>query len=202
MVPDDETAKMDELAAAYRSPEHALAKLEEVKAYWLALLDRYRAETPDEGFNLLTNTWLKYQAISARLQGRTAYYQTGGAYGFPGSTAGQPHLSPLNPERMKEQIRLHARHQFAAGNGLHWWHPITDEGLGQRHLGQPAVAALRHRELPQGNRRLRLSRREDSYHDSGEGTLYEHCLAAIRYPLERRVPVGCPGSEREIGTTG
>lgn len=192
VVPDDETAKMDELAAAYRSPEHALAKLEEVKAYWLALLDRYRAETPDEGFNLLTNTWLKYQAISARLQGRTAYYQTGGAYGFRDQLQDSHIFLPLNPERTKEQIRLHARHQFAAGNVLHWWHPITDEGLANgisdNRLWLPFVTVNYLKETAD----FAFLDEKIPYYDSGEGTLYEHCLAAIRYSLERMSPRGLP----------
>lgn len=191
-VPEDAADRLKELTAAYRSPEHAAAQLEQVKAYWRSLLDPYQAETPDEAFNLLTNTWLKYQAISARLRGRSAYYQTGGAYGFRDQLQDSHIFLPLDPQQTKAQIRLHARHQFRAGNVLHWWHPITEwglaNGISDNRLWLPYVTVNYLKETAD----FAFLDEPIPYYDGGEGSLYEHCLAAIRYSLARLSPRGLP----------
>jgi cellobiose phosphorylase len=101
--------------------------------FWDKYMAAFPVKTPDRGFNLLTNTWLKYQALSARLWGRTAYYQTGGAYGFRDQLQDSQVFLPLDPAGTRRQIHLHARHQFADGTVYHWWHPLSEEGLPSKY---------------------------------------------------------------------
>ena len=47
--------------------------------------DRLRAvevETPDSALDIITNRWLPYQTLSCRFHARSAFYQSGGAFGF------------------------------------------------------------------------------------------------------------------------
>ena len=106
------------------------AALDGARAYWHDLTGQLLVETPDPALNVLANGWLQYQAVSGRLFGRTAYYQTGGAYGFRDQL--QDSLTWLllgSPEKTLEQIQLHARHQYQDGVVLHWWHPLAETGL-------------------------------------------------------------------------
>lgn len=116
-------------ARRYRDPQRAHRALAKTKRLWRELLAPQQVETPDREFDAMTNTWLKYQAISCRLWGRTAYYQTGGAYGFRDQLQDSQVFLPLAPEQTRRQLRLHARHQFVDGTAYHWWHPLTEEGL-------------------------------------------------------------------------
>jgi cellobiose phosphorylase len=96
--------------------------------FWDKYLTAFPVRTPEPAFNVLTNTWLRYQALSARLWGRTAYYQTGGAFGFRDQLQDSQIFLPMDAERTRQQIRLHAAHQFADGTAYHWWHPLSEEG--------------------------------------------------------------------------
>ncbi|MGZ8792466.1 MAG: GH36-type glycosyl hydrolase domain-containing protein, partial [Thermoanaerobaculia bacterium] len=103
--------------------------LEEVTAGWLARLASHRMETPDPSFDAVVNDWARYQAIAARLWARCGYYQQSGAFGFRDQLQDSQVWLTIEPERCREQIRLHAGHQFRDGSVHHWWHPLTGQGL-------------------------------------------------------------------------
>src|SRR5205814_2183027 len=76
----------------------------------------------------LSSVWLKYQAVSGRIWGRSGYYQPGGAFGFRDQLQDSQVFLPLRPEHTRRQILSHAAHQFVDGTTYHWWQPITEEG--------------------------------------------------------------------------
>jgi len=116
------------LIRKYRNVENGAEALEKAKRFWGEYLTSPLVETPDEGFNIMNNIWLKYQALSARLWGRTGYYQLSGAYGFRDQLQDSQLFLASKPEFTKKQILLHARHQFKDGTVYHWWHPLSEEG--------------------------------------------------------------------------
>ncbi len=103
--------------------------LEKVKASWHDRLAKSRIETPDASWNHLANDWLRYQAISSRIWGRCGYYQQSGAYGFRDQLQDSQIWLGIDPHKCKEQISLHAAHQFSDGSVYHWWHPLSEQGL-------------------------------------------------------------------------
>jgi len=102
--------------------------LEEQKQSWLDRLSAQRIETPDARFDSLVNDWIRYQAISARIWGRAGYYQQSGAYGFRDQLQDSQVWLTIDPPRTREQINLHAAHQFTDGSVYHWWHPLSEQG--------------------------------------------------------------------------
>jgi len=149
--------------------------------------------TPDRAMDLMENTWLKYQAISGRIWGRTAYYQTGGAFGFRDQLQDSQIWLPIDPERTRRQLLLHAKHQFADGTVYHWWHPMSEIGLRNRIsdnlLWLPYVL---HEYLQETANFDILDAREGCVDDPTPITLYDHCARAIDRALERFSQRGLP----------
>jgi cellobiose phosphorylase len=164
--------------------------LEDVKSHWLELCGRLKVDTPDPAVNALVNYWLKYQAVSCRLLGRTAFYQCGGAFGFRDQLQDSMIWLTLDPEATRKQIVSHASHQQADGTVQHWWHPISEEGrltdISDDLLWLPFVTCGYLNETGD----FSILDEQVPYLDSGVGSVFDHCCAAIEKGLSRLSPRG------------
>lgn len=181
------------LLVKYKSPEAVKSALDAVRLHWDQKFSTVHAKTPDDSMNLMQNTWLKYQAISGRMWARTAYYQTGGAYGFRDQLQDSQLWLAIEPRKTLEQIRLHAQHQFQDGSVYHWWHPITELGLhnqiSDNLLWLPFVV---HNYLRETDRFEDLRISEPWVDEPDPASLYDHCTRAIDCSLNRFSPRGLP----------
>jgi N,N'-diacetylchitobiose phosphorylase len=106
--------------------------LDEVRAFWQETLGGVQIETPSPALDLMVNGWLAYQNLACRMWGRSAYYQSGGAFGFRDQLQDSAALLYLDPSLTRAQILLHASHQFVEGDVMHWWHPPMSKGIRTR----------------------------------------------------------------------
>ena len=129
-VADAEAARA--LTARYAPPGvvgHALAY---VRERWRAVTSAIEVSTPSVALDRMLNGWLLYQTLACRLWGRSALYQSGGAFGFRDQLQDAMALVYARPELTRAQIVLHAGHQFVEGDVLHWWHPPASRGMRTR----------------------------------------------------------------------
>ncbi len=127
-----EIETIEAIVGRLRRPGAIAAARDEVVSRWAERLGRVHIETPVESLDLLANGWLAYQTLACRLWARTAFYQSGGAFGFRDQLQDATAFLALEPQITREQILLHCAHQFAQGDVLHWWHPPGGQGIRTR----------------------------------------------------------------------
>ncbi len=107
-------------------------EFENIKKYWNELVSKIKIKTPIESMNIMINGWLIYQTLSSRLNARSGYYQSSGAFGFRDQLQDVLSIMYLDPEFAKKQIIYHAKHQYINGDVQHWWHKENNAGVRTR----------------------------------------------------------------------
>ncbi|MDZ4729594.1 MAG: glucoamylase family protein [Xanthomonadales bacterium] len=120
------------LVGRFRRQEVIDAAWKELGTFWDDLLGCVRVKTPEPAMDLLLNRWLQYQNLSSRIFGRTAFYQSSGAFGFRDQLQDVLALMHAAPARARAHILEAAAHQFEEGDVLHWWHPPSGRGVRTR----------------------------------------------------------------------
>ncbi|WHH60301.1 glucoamylase family protein [Petroclostridium sp. X23] len=115
------------ISTKYRDAIEAEKALQSIKDFWSGILGAVKVTTPDHSMDLMLNGWLVYQTISCRIWSRSAFYQSGGAYGFRDQLQDVMATVYVLPELAHTQILRHAEHQFVEGDVQHWWHPVVSE---------------------------------------------------------------------------
>jgi cellobiose phosphorylase len=128
----DNEEKARALVTRFRDRANVEAAFQETCRWWERVLSTIEVETPELSTNFLLNRWLLYQTISCRVWGRSALYQSSGAYGFRDQLQDVMALVHAAPDLAREHILRAASRQFVEGDVQHWWHPESGAGVRTR----------------------------------------------------------------------
>ncbi len=120
------------LVEKFKHPGNVNTAFENVLTHWDTLLGTVEVKTPDKAMDTMLNRWLLYQTLSCRIWARTAFYQSGGAFGFRDQLQDVMALVYSSPAIARQQIIRASRHQFKEGDVQHWWHPPSGRGVRTR----------------------------------------------------------------------
>lgn len=203
---EENLPKVQELVNALNNSDLEII-LENVINEWNSLLEVIQVKTPDLSMNIMLNRWLLYQTTVCRLWARSAFYQSGGAFGFRDQLQDSMSMIWSRPKMMRDQILKSAARQFVEGDVQHWWHMPTGRGV-RTHFSDdllwlPYVVSyylkitedfslLDEKVSFLKGPPLALDQ-EDSYYTpeltSEQATIYEHCARTI----DRSLAVGVHG---------
>ena len=191
-VAEDGREDAADLIERYTSVEKSRKALQEVHQFWSRFLDGEKVETPDEALNFMTNTWLKYQSISCRLWGKSAFYQVSAGYGFRDQLQDSQIFLVGEPEFTRKQLLMHAAQQFFEGDVFHWWFSIRGGGprtnCSDDLLWLPFILDAYLQETDD----LDILDESIPYLNGAPEPLYDHCKRAIERSFSRFSPRGIP----------
>ncbi len=202
-----DAAAVRAIVQRYRDARAADAASEKTRRFWDDLLGSIQVKTPEPSMDLMLNRWLLYQALACRVWGRTAFYQSSGAFGFRDQLQDVLALVFTRPEMLRAQLLRAASRQFVEGDVQHWWHEPGGQGVRTRfsddrlwlvfaalhYAAAIGDAAVWNEEIPFLEGRI-LNPDEHEAYEQPEvsrqaGSLYEHCVRAIALSM----PTGAHG---------
>src|SRR5688500_3171782 len=128
----DAAGAVTTLFERYSTVAAANAALDHAARAWRSRLGTISVRTPEPTFDLILNQWSLYQALSCRMWGRSAVYQSSGAYGFRDQLQDVMAFAYAEPQIAREHIIRCAARQFEEGEVQHWWHPQSGRGVRTR----------------------------------------------------------------------
>ena len=191
----------------FREADAVDAAADDAIAFWNGMLATVEVRTPEPTMDLLLNRWLLYQALACRIWGRSAFYQSSGAFGFRDQLQDSLALLHSSPHLVRAQLLRAASRQFVEGDVQHWWHEPGGQGVRTRfsddrlwlvfcsllYVGATGDDAVWDEQVPFLEGRLLDEAEHEAYErpavSKESASIYEHCVRAIALSL----PTGAHG---------
>ena len=188
------------LLKQFATDEQFEFRLNELKAYWNSLLNRYTLKSDDDKLNRQVNIWNQYQCMVTFNMSRSAsYFESGIGRGMGFRDCSQDLLGfvHLIPDRARSRILDIAATQFPDGSAYHQYQPLTKRGnlgVGSGFNDDPlwlifAVSAY----LKETGDFSILEEMVDFDNDPNQAApLLEHLRRSYRYIVDHKGPHGLP----------
>jgi len=175
--------------------KHIDAAFDQLRRSWEDRLSGFAAETPDPVFNQMTTVWNPYQsAVTFDMARNAGYYHGGLLFGTGMRDQFQDILGVLlqNPDRVRARLLNALQFQFADGSTLHNYFKYTGTGERTHHSDTPLWIPFGIIEYLKETGDVSLLDVSVNFHDSGNASVLEHLILALRYALSKLGTNGLP----------
>jgi len=150
---------------------------------WTIRLGNFQITTPDEGANILTNKWFRYQAMSAGLASFGSCYDAAGLVSFKDYLLNGLVLLSVNPKYYRQLLLDCAEKQFADGSVIEKWSPKTQMGKKSESLEVPLWLLYACCEYIKETKDTSVLDEEVKFQDVPKQSLMKHCIKALERAL-------------------
>ncbi|MGL4847990.1 MAG: GH36-type glycosyl hydrolase domain-containing protein, partial [Clostridium sp.] len=221
---EDSFEEVEKKIEKYKNKDVVFNELNKIKVKLGDFLGNIKINTGDKSFDYMMNGWLLYQNYNCRYLSRSAFYQSGGAYGFRDQMQDSFSLGIIDSNILRERILENSKRQYEEGDVQHFWHPKIDSGIktkfsddllwmpygvieyldltGDYSILEEKTSYLRDVPLREGE-----EERYGIVNEKGEeDSIYNHCIKAIERSLklgEHGIPLmGCGDWNDGMSTVG
>jgi len=146
---------------------------------WTIRLNSFQITTPDEGANILTNKWLRYQAMSAGLGTYGSYQNPGSLINFKDHLINGLILLSVNPKYYKPLLVECAEKQFEDGAVIEEWDPKTGLGTKSESIEVPLWLVYSVCEYLKETKDFSILDEDIKFQDTNKQSLFAHCTKAL-----------------------
>lgn len=185
-------AEIREAVGRFKDADTVRQALAERQRYFRDYLSSVDVRTPDADFNRSLNTWNPYQAwVTSRWSRMASFYaESKSVLGFRDSCQDVYGVLPHDVPWAIAKTRVMLAHQYADGNPVHVWEPLTDHGDPSNHADDPLWLVFLVTTVLKETGDLDFLSERVPYYDQGEGTVLEHVQRALAFSLSKRSPRG------------
>jgi cellobiose phosphorylase len=159
---------------------------------WTVRFSGLNITTPDEGANILTNKWFRYQAISAGLSAFGSAYRPAGRAVFKDSILNGLILLSVHPKYYRQLILDCAEMQFEDGSVTGDWDPKTRKGIRSDSVEAPLWIIYGVCEYLKETGDMSFLDEEVKFQDGAKKSILIHCENAINRALNSTGRRGLP----------
>ncbi len=146
---------------------------------WTIRLGNFQITTPDEGANILTNKWFRYQAMSAGLASFGSCYMPEGKVNFKDYLVNGLILLSMNPKHHRQFILDAAEKQFEDGSVINRWDPKSGKGARSESLEAPLWLVYSVCAYLKETADIAVLDEEVKFQDAVKKSLFIHCRQSI-----------------------
>jgi cellobiose phosphorylase len=146
---------------------------------WTVRFSGFHITTPDEGANILTNKWFRYQAMSAGLSAFGSAYEPRGNIKFKDYIVNGLTLLSVNPKYFRQLALDCAEKQFEDGSVIDDWNPKGRKGVRSESVEKPLWLVYAICEYLKETAEISFLDEDVKFQDAPKKSLFCHCKNAI-----------------------
>ena len=174
----------DKIIKKYKDVKNVEEEFSRTGHRWTMRFSSLHITTPDEGANILTNKWFRYQAISAGLSAFGSTYRPNGRAVFKDNILNGLIMLSVHPKHFRQLLLDCAEMQFEDGSVIGDWDPKSRKGARSESVEAPLWFVYAVCEYLKETNEMPFLDEEVRFQDSSKKSVFLHCKNAINRALD------------------